>query len=167
MNPGHCTSVTGMMKTGKIAPGVGIEPTTLALQANVLTTTPPRVLDVPILPVSILPVYVTPCLRGQCRLLHLSLQLNFYMYMSTCTLCIRVCGDACVYFSCLLEFYILATIKVISGRVPTWDSVHSRRPYIIVFPILGEPRLPATITQFTTQSQLYWYWANQSLRLSY
>ena len=30
---------------------------------------------------------------------------------------------------CVLEFYVLATSKVISGRVPTCDSVHSWRFY--------------------------------------
>ena len=40
------TYVVGVMKMGTIVSRVGIEPTSLAFQANVLTITPPRLSDV-------------------------------------------------------------------------------------------------------------------------
>ena len=43
--------------------------------------------------------------------------------------------DGCIYgFYWLLGFYILATSHVISGQVPTCDSVHSGRLYS-AFPV--------------------------------
>ena len=46
----RATSVMGVMKMGNIVPTVGIEPTSLAFQASVLTITPPRFPHVTILP---------------------------------------------------------------------------------------------------------------------
>ena len=52
---------------------VGIEHTSPTFRASVLTMKPPRLLDVIILHVHThLLFYVAPCLRVQCRLLHLS-----------------------------------------------------------------------------------------------
>ena len=58
--------VVGVMKIGN-APRVGIEPTSLAFQARLLTISSPRHPDQPY---PCLPVYVAPCLRCQCRLQH-------------------------------------------------------------------------------------------------
>ena len=49
------------MKMGNTVPKVGLELTSLAFQASVMS---PLYLC--------LPVYVAPCLRGQCRLLHMT-----------------------------------------------------------------------------------------------
>ena len=58
------------MKVGNIAPRAGIEPTSFAYVATVLTITPPRIPDVIKFPYT--PVYAAPCLGSQCRLLHSS-----------------------------------------------------------------------------------------------
>ena len=42
--------VAGVMKMGNIVPRVGIEPTTLATWANMITITQPRLPAVPMLP---------------------------------------------------------------------------------------------------------------------
>ena len=55
-----------VMKMGNIAPRVGIKLTSLVFQASVLIITPPRLPDDTIIP------YAAACLRGQCRILHLS-----------------------------------------------------------------------------------------------
>ena len=53
------TSVMGLMKMRNIAPRVGIEPTSLAFQANVLTVTQPRLHDDIALTI---PTYLCSCL---------------------------------------------------------------------------------------------------------
>ena len=50
----------------------------------------------------------------------------------------------------LLEFYILATYRVISGWVPTCDSVHSWQLYIAA--LLGN-QAADTMTRYSIQSQ--------------
>ena len=54
------------MKMGNIVPRAGIEPTSLALRASVLSLHDVGSLMSPLY--SHLPVYAVPCLRGQCRL---------------------------------------------------------------------------------------------------
>ena len=49
----------------------------------------------------------------------------------------------------LLEFYILATSKVVSGWIPTCDSVHSCALYSAA-PLENEAA--STMTQYLTQS---------------
>ena len=61
------TSVVGMMRMGNIVPRSEFEPTSLAIQASVLTITPPRRRS------------TAPCLRGDCRLLVLH-----YVYTTRC-----------------------------------------------------------------------------------
>ena len=50
---------------------------------------------------------------------------------------------------CLLLFYVLATSKVISGRLPTYDSAHSWRLYSVA-PL--ENQASSTMTWYPTQS---------------
>ena len=77
------------MKMGNIVPSAEIKPTSLAFQASVLPVQhvgPPDVTHhSPLYPR--LSVYVAPCLRGQCKLLHLLLwnckSVNAYNYIHT------------------------------------------------------------------------------------
>ena len=55
-----------VMKMGNIVPRVGIEPTPLAFQADVLPVHYVGSLMSPLYPHP--PAYAAPCLRGQCRL---------------------------------------------------------------------------------------------------
>ena len=66
-DPGHGTSVMGVMKMGNNVPSVGLEPTSLAFQASVL---PLHHVASPMSPrCPPPPVYVALCLRVQYRLL--------------------------------------------------------------------------------------------------
>ena len=58
------TNVVGMMKMENIPPKVGIEPTSIAFQASVLTITPPRLPDGTTLSTLTCVCYAYPCLRG-------------------------------------------------------------------------------------------------------
>ena len=60
-------------------------------------------------------------------------------------------------FACFL-FYILATSKVISGRVQTYDSVHSWQLYSAAS--LGH-QAASTMTCYPTVTS--WHWANKFL----
>ena len=82
------------------------------------------------------------------------------MYVYVCTyVCMYVYMHACVVCS-LLEFYILATSEVMSGLVPTCDSVHRWRIYSAAS--LGGPgRQHHNIISHLVI--LSWHWANQSL----
>ena len=51
-DPGHGTNVAIVMKMGNIVPRAGIEPTSHTFWASLLTITPPRFLDVTILPMA-------------------------------------------------------------------------------------------------------------------
>ena len=62
------TSVMGVMKMGNIVPTAGIEPTSLAFRASVLTITPHRIPDVTTIPT---PTYLCS-VRGQCSLAHIA-----------------------------------------------------------------------------------------------
>ena len=72
-------------KWGNIVPRAGIKPTSLAFQASVLPLFHIGSLISPLYPN--LPVYAAPCLRGQCRILHLSpwncKSFNAYNYIHT------------------------------------------------------------------------------------
>ena len=59
--------IMGEMKMGNIVPRVGMEPTSLAIQASVLPLHQIGFLMSPLYP----PVYAAPCLRGQCGLLYI------------------------------------------------------------------------------------------------
>ena len=64
---GHVTSDMGVIKIGNIVLRAGLEPTSLAVQANILPLHHTCSLMSPLY--QRLPVYVAPCLRSQCRLL--------------------------------------------------------------------------------------------------
>ena len=77
------TSVVAVLKMGNVAHRAGIEPTSPAFLASVLTITLPRIPDTP--PYPCLPPYAAPCLRDQCRLLHLNHQ-SFIQNDKCCTM---------------------------------------------------------------------------------
>ena len=66
---GISDTLVGVMKMGNIAPRAGIEHTSLAFQASVLPLHHVGSLMSSLYPCP--PVYAAPCLRGQCRLLHI------------------------------------------------------------------------------------------------
>ena len=63
------TSVMGVMKIGNIVPRAELKLTALAFQASVLPLHHIGSLMSPQYPQ--LPAYAAPCIRGQCRLLHI------------------------------------------------------------------------------------------------
>ena len=66
-DPGHSTSVMGVMKMGNIVPRARIKPTSLTFWVSVLPVHHVASLMSPLYPRA--PIYAAPCLRGQCRLL--------------------------------------------------------------------------------------------------